>query len=183
MSYYLYKEKKYVSVDGKIFPLVKYADSSIRNWEGKRDYHWTIYNIVNMGILADPKEWEEERKAAIEKEFELLQACKWIEDPITLDSTNYCGNSYPGGYKIRNKRAFLSAKKTIPLETLLAQNFGPFAIDLKIYDKSSYKTQNSESFLIRTNEDLIQADARYKEVHDSLSDELGICLGVSGLCI
>lgn len=183
MSYYIFKKKRIVSVDGKIFALANYADSSVRGWDGKRVYDWGVYNIVQPGIFADPMTWEKERTAAIEEEFKKLSECRWITDPITLDSTNYCGNSYPGGSKIRNKKSFLSIRNKISLQDLIYENHGPFSITLNVYSKKSYGTKNSQSFLIKTEQDLILADEKYHEIAKDLSDEFGISLGFSGLCI
>lgn len=47
MSYYSYRKKCYIEVNGLIFPLVKYADSSVRTWNGKWDYHWCHFNITD----------------------------------------------------------------------------------------------------------------------------------------
>lgn len=114
MSYYSYRKKCYIEVNGLIFPLVKYADSSVRTWNGKWDYHWCHFNITDQQCLLISKEnWEKARQERVEWDLEQLRSCTWNEKEPDMESYNYAGNTYPGGSRIKHLRNFLSIRKLI----------------------------------------------------------------------
>lgn len=136
MSYYSYRKKCYIEVNGLIFPLVKYADSSVRTWNGKWDYHWCHFNITDQQCLLISKEnWEKARQERVEWDLEQLRSCTWNEKEPDMESYNYAGNTYPGGSRIKHLRNFLSIRKLIRFEVFLIENHGGFRIVVKYYDK------------------------------------------------
>lgn len=184
MSYYSYKKKCYIDMNGMIFPLVKYADSSVRTWDGKWDYHWCHFNITDQQRLLIPKdEWEKAKEDRIEWDLDRLRSCSWIEKEPDMESYNYAGNTYPGGSRIKHLRNFLSTRKLVKLNDFLAENHGGFHIKVKYYDQKTFDDQKTESYQINSEDDLIKADLKFQKFAAEKPKFCGICIGICGIIL
>lgn len=184
MSYYSYKKKCYIDMNGMIFPLVKYADSSVRTWDGKWDYHWCHFNITDQQRLLIPKdEWEKAKEDRIEWDLDRLRSCSWIEKEPDMESYNYAGNTYPGGSRIKHLRNFLSTRKLIRFEDFLMENHGGFRIVVKYYDAKTFEDKKTQSYQIDSEEDLIKADLKFQKFAAEKPKFCGICVGICGIIL
>lgn len=184
MSYYSYRKKCYIEVNGLIFPLVKYADSSVRTWNGKWDYHWCHFNITDQQrLLISKADWEKAKKDQIEWNLKRLRACSWIETEPDMESYNYAGNTYPGGSRIKHLRNFLSTRKTVKFDDFLVENHGGFRIEAKYYDQKTFVDQNTESYQINSEDDLIKADLKFQKFAAKKPKFCSICVGIYGIIL
>lgn len=184
MSYYSYRKKCYIDVNGLIFPLVKYADSSVRTVEGKWDYNWCHFNITDQqSLLISIKDWIKAKDERIEWDLEQLRLSPFTIGEPDMESFNYSGNAYPGGSRIKHLRNFLSIRKLIRFEDFLMENHGGFRIVVKYYDAKTFEDKKTQSYQIDSEEDLIKADLKFQKFAAEKPKFCGICVGICGIIL
>jgi hypothetical protein len=189
MSHYIYRQKKYVEIgDGRILPLCKYSDSSIWNGDNRSHPAWWCINTLGLSHLLVPKEEfkkaakeEYDRQITLLKEFEEKYGDRYgKKEEINENSYHYGGNTYPGGGKLKNMRAFYSTRKTIPIDEFL-RNCHSLSISLEALKNGSYDGYEKVNLPMQTEEDFKNAEIVYQNLLTKYPDCRDICIGVSGL--
>lgn len=155
MSYYIYHKKVLLEDEyGNLLFLAQYSDSSITQTaidkRGRRyEFHpknWCIVNIgndpLNKSILMKKDKFVADAKELIADAIEQAEDFRKRHLPHSMpegiDAECYDGTRYPGGRRIRNMKAFLSAKRTTNMQEWLDNN--SFHIKIQVYDKKTYET-------------------------------------------
>lgn len=157
MSYWIYKDKKFLEIDGKILALFLIADSSISAWDNSRRHpaHWWIETFDLPALLI-------EKDIFHKKGLECVQEClDWLNKNYpdvehSLDSYNPYGDTYRGNGRIRGMKSFYSTRNTIPAEEFLYRYH--FCLYLTPKDKKIEKG----FFVIQKAEDLLSADKWFR---------------------
>ena len=184
MSYYLFKRKQFIRVGDKLFPLVKYADSSARSIYGTRDYHWSLYNITDLDRLLIPiNYWEEARRERIRDVIYWTKRYSKNTDIPDEELYGFCGDRYPSGMKIKNEKSFLSSRRLVKFQDFLKNNFGGFVIKFVTYDRMTHDTKDSEYHKISSEKDLVNADEAYQTYCKKMPAGCGITIGIEGVNI
>ena len=193
MSHYIYRKKHFVETeDGRILPLVKYSDSSITEGHGRNEHHpswWAVMNLGNKSLLVEKEEWKRLAQREYDRQIELLTEFdkKYGDtygrrDPIGPDSRTYGGDTYPGGGRLKNMRAFLSVRRTISVQDFIHKTLGCTISMEPLIPGSwqSYDNSKVEVFL-RDEESFTDAENKYQELREKYPDSKTIVIGVSGL--
>lgn len=184
MSHYIYKDKKFLEIDGKILPLILYADSSVTEGYSRRHpAHWFIdTRDCEPALLVDKELFQKAADKAVQDRIDWLLK-NYPDSTPTLDSYNPYGDTYRGNSRIRGMKSFYSTKRTLSAEDFLKNN--AFSVKLEPCDKNYRTLEGYEkyySFYITTVDDLFHMDKWYREFRELNPDAL-ICIGVSGLPI
>lgn len=189
MSHYTYHKKYMVEIeDGRVLPLALYSDSSVTIGRGRYERHPVsacVLNLGNHGLLVDKEEWKGLLQQELDRQFELLTAFEekyGSGRKVTLDSTNYGGNVYPGGRKLKNLRAFFSVRRTISIEEFLRRTGGCsvyfYALKPKSWD--AYEGSKVDVFL-RDNDSFVEAENKYQEIRRKFPSDNHMVVGLTGL--
>ena len=169
MSYFMYKQKKFIDAGDKFPPLVLVADSGITDIFGRsHPTHWKIYNITKEeGLLLDKENWKKESESIIKRELEMLKKFhdkyeSYMPEP-SMESKTCSGNSYPGGKKLKHFKSFLSIRRLTSVEDFAAWNERGFLITASYYDKSAMRSGEKETYFIDDLPSLIEADRKYRK--------------------
>ena len=182
MSYYMYKEKQFLEIDGKILPLIRYADSSVTDgYSRKHPSWWFIYTLdAEPALLIDKKLYQETAERKVQERIDWLNK-HYPNDEHSLDSYNPYGDTYRGNGKLRGMKSFLSCKRTVSAEDFLKKE--AFSVRLEPCDKYGKQLdgyEKSYSFYITSVDDVLQMDKWYREFRE-LNTEASVCIGVYGL--
>lgn len=180
MSYYIYKDKAFLEVDGKILPLILYADSSVTACDNSRKHpaHWYIQTFgCEPALLVDKKTYQD----AADKEVQ--SRINWLDENYPdgnhgLESYNPYGDTYRGNGRLRGMKSFYSAKRTIPAEEYLSSH--RFSVSLHPRDIKENKNKETQRFFITNLEDLREMDNWYRNYREKYPDDV-IYIGVHGL--
>lgn len=190
MSYYIFRKKLFIEVqEEKIMPLVLYSDSSTRYCDtGLHPSTWCINDITGGGRLLVPKhEFEKAREEMLKEELKRLNEFYSRHEPEKMpankESWLYSGNSYPGGRKVKNMYYFFSTRNTVSPDYFFARNRSGFEIEAFYYDRSNFKHVQNQKYLIRCEEDMLDADQRYQDFFRTKPEQYGMSLGVSSIWI
>lgn len=190
MSYNMYKDKRFLELpDGKVLPLVYYADSSITQTgytsSGRKyefhPYHWVLDTRgITGSLFVDKKEYAE----AVEKDIQ--EQMKYnLEFNLRLGNSNYCptmdsdtcyGNRYRGNRSYKAMKSFYSTRKTLNAEEFISKN--PFDIEISSYSITTYNTQDRISCQITDLQSLYETEKVYQEKRELIDEKTGICVGI-----
>ena len=189
MSHYTHHKKVVLGVDDKVMMLALYSDSSVTSSsfsrKGKRFYYhpksWCVITLNTTRLLIPKTEFVAYQKQTVEQEFQRINSYreKYENDntPATLDDYCYSGDVFPGGGKIKHKRAFYSVKKVINSDEFLKEN--PILFTFEVYD-SNYNTIKDMMIMVSSEEDLLFADQELAKMKAEYA-QYGICIRVSNL--
>lgn len=187
MSYYMYKKKLIIGLtDGRILPLVKYSDSSVTNGCGKgHPEWWCINNICGNGIICDKQAFQEKASEMYDEQIKMLSDYnrKYPEDnqgEPGPESYTYYGNTYPGGGKMKNMRAFYSVRKTIPAAEYFQNRPYGFSISVTTYNPKNFQDKEKLTFRIFNEGNILEAETAYHEMKKKYND-YDICFGIFGI--
>ena len=193
MSHYMYRQKYMVETeDGYVLPLVKYADSSVTIGHGRNEYHpchWAVLNLGNNSLLVKKDEWQKLVQQEYDRQIELLTDFdKRYGDtygrsgPIGPDSRNYGGDTYPGGSRLKNMRAFLSARRTISVQEFFNRTLG-CSISLGALKPNSWDYYEDSKVEVYLNSELsfLELEEKYQETRKAYPNARSIVVGVTGL--
>lgn len=182
MSHYIYKDKKFLEINGKILPLILYADSSVtEGYSRKHPAHWFIDTLsAEPALLIDKELYQKAANEKVQSRIDWLKK-NYPDSNPDLDSYNPFGDTYRGNGKLRGMKSFLSCKRTVSAEDFLRRE--AFSVRLEPCDKHYKKLEGYEkrySFYITSTEDIIHMDEWYRELR-KLNPEALICISVHGL--
>lgn len=165
MSHWIYKEKKFLEIDGKILPLVLIADSSVTCWENPRKHpaHWWIQTFDEPSLLIEKSVYQEHGIKAVQERIDWLTKYE-PEKEHSFDSWNPYGDTYRGNGRIRGMKSFYSVRNTILPEKFFSRY--RFTINLEPTDKQV----KGEFFAIQSIEDVLHADEWFRNFREQYPD-------------
>lgn len=180
MSYTVYKNRLCLETeDGQVLPLILIADSSLRTNSGKMVRSWSLASFrfigENEGILYDKNEYlsgiEKGIHAFVKKKNE--NAKRYMErfpqfasdEEITINS-QMDGSDWING-KIPTYKQFATYLKNLVKNYSISidefcRKYGSISLSLEFCDEN-YKNISSKHFVIRSDSDLTEADAWYRD--------------------
>jgi hypothetical protein len=198
MSHYIYKRKLHIEVsDGRILPLCYYADSSVTLASNPKahPYHWAVVTTGHDGLLIAPKLFYfiglQQYNQEIDKHARLYAESNKNPDGSEMDlesarklfgpeSVTYCGDSFPGGRRLKNLLGFFSVRKMIRVDDFSAKN-PDFRITLEPVKRLGFTSyEPKKEFPLRTDSDYFRAEEAYQKMRQEYPDSI-ICVGVEGL--
>lgn len=195
MSHYIYRKKMFVeTASGRIMPFALYSDSSLTRRFGGYEYHpasWCVLNLVSESLFPKKEDWQKAQKKLYADEIERLnkfnkEQAEWYglpqENEATAESYCYSGNTFPGGGKVKNMRAFFSARNTIPAERFLEEYKG-VCVSLEPLKPDSWEGYERIEVQITSEEEIERTESEYRRLLAKYPETRGICVGVTGLRI
>ena len=175
MSYWIYKDKKFLEIDGKVLPLILYADSAVTAWDNPRRHpaHWWIQTFGEPALLIDKDVFKSKGLEKVQERLDWLNK-NYPEEEHSLDSYNPYGDTYRGNGRLRGMKSFYSARNTISPETFFSRY--RFTINLEPTDKQV----KGEFFAIQDEKDVLRADEWFRKFREK-HPEMPCYISVHGL--
>ncbi|SFU37520.1 hypothetical protein [Butyrivibrio sp. INlla21] len=168
MGYDSLRNKEVVKFpNGKLMMFAEISDSRTFDDRGRRI--WTKILVHPDGTLFYTKEsLKKTQTEYVERNLKKLRefsrneiATGWAKEyhEPTLDDDNFAGTVFPGGRKIRNGKAFYSARKTIDAAEYFGRYDSPRRIIFTAYDKDFNETYRNDYDILAVDVDEAYEDA------------------------
>lgn len=189
MSHYTNHKKVVLGVDDKVMMLALCSDSSVTSSSisrnGRRFYyhpkHWCVITFNTTRLLIPKTEFAEYQQQTVEQDLQRINSYREKYEPnsvpATLEDYCYAGDVFPGGGKIKHKRAFFSVKKTRNADEFLKEN--PILFTFEVYD-SHYNDIEKVRTMVSSEKDLLFADQELAALKAKHS-QYNICIRVENL--
>lgn len=189
MSYNMYRRKIWVETsDRRILPLCQYADSSLYDCDTRsHPKSWCLYNLRTNHVLVPKQEFITAGKRAYEEQISYMRECIQKYGPDHMighepgpESYNYFGTTYPGGGKLKHMRAFLAARKTVPVDEFLCQ-YPNVTITLEPIRPNSYDGYEKILIELTSEEKIMEMEEIYQSLRKKYPSASYVCIGVRGM--
>ena len=195
MSHTVYKNRLCLETkDGRIFPMILSADSSLRTNTGKMFRSWSLASFrfigENKGILYNKNEYltgvengihalvkkDEENTKKFMERFPELRCNEEITINSRMDGSDWINGKIPTYKQFATYLKNLVKNYSIHTDEF-CRKYGSISISLEFCDKD-YKNVTSKYFVIHSDSDLTDSDAWYR---DNNNDDLYGVVGISGI--